>query len=459
MTGRSARLGRLAVVVVALAAIAAMRVALMAPPARAADSPAGQADWTRDAPGRTHRIDIAALPAPYATPGAGNPPQVIARPANATLSLPPGFKLDVFATQLSGPRRMLVAANGDVFVSEMDHGRISVLHPTADNVRAAARESYLAGLNQPFGLAFYPNAEHPRWLYVAEIDRVTRYAYRTGDVKPRAAAEPVARLPVGPGHRVRDIAFSADGKYLFISVGSASNIAESMSKKSAAALEQWQAHHALGAAWDQETDRADVLEVGVDSSAPPTVYATGLRNCVSLTIQPATGQLWCTSNERDMLGDDLVPDYSTRVRPGGFYGWPWYYLGANEDPRLKGERPDLRGKAIVPDVLYQAHSAPLSLTFYRPSGGKSAFPAQYDGDAFVAFHGSWNRSSRTGYKLVRVLMRDGAPTGEYVDFLTGFIADQQHVWGRPVATAELADGSLLLSDDAGDCIYRISYAH
>jgi glucose/arabinose dehydrogenase len=198
-----------------------------------------------------------------------------------------------------------------------------------------------------------------------------------------------------------------------------------------------------------------------DAAAPgaAVIYASGIRNCVSLTVQPANGALWCTTNERDALGDDLVPDYSTRVKRGSFYGWPWYYIGSNEDPRLKGERSDLAGKVSVPDVLYQSHSAALSMTFYAASSGKSAFPAAFVGDAIVGFHGSWNRSLRTGYKLVRVHMKNGEPTGDYEDFLTGFVVDDAHVWGRPVATAELSDGSLLMSEDGNNVIYRISYAH
>ncbi len=419
--------------------------------------PAGEQDWKNDAPGRVHRIDAGALPAPFATPAARNPPKLVARPAQAEPSLPAGFHLEVFASQLLGPRKMLLAGNGDVLVSESAGGRISVLHPSSDGKRAAASEVYLQGLNHPFGLAFYPNAQHPRWLYVAETNRITRYAYRTGDVKPRAKAEVVlGQLPTG-GHSTRDVAFSADGAHLFVSVGSGSNVAESMSKKTPAEVSIWQAGHAVGAAWDQESDRAAVLELEMNSAAPPKVYATGLRNCVSLTVQPANGELWCTTNERDLLGDDLVPDYSTRVREGGFYGWPWYYIGANEDPRLKGERLDLRDKVIVPDVLYQAHSASLNLTFYVATTGSSAFPAQYVGDAFAVFHGSWNRSVRTGHKVVRVRMNHGVPTGEYEDFVTGFIVDDGSAWARPVATMELADGSLLLSDDGANLIYRISY--
>jgi len=187
------------------------------------------------------------------------------------------------------------------------------------------------------------------------------------------------------------------------------------------------------------------------------LYATGIRNCVGLAMQP-NGMPWCSTNERDGLGDDLVPDYVTRVKEGGFYGWPWYYIGSNEDPRLKGERPDLAGKVSVPDVLYQSHSAALSMTFYSASNGKSAFPAEFTGDAIVGFHGSWNRSLRTGYKLVRVRMKDGEPMGEYQDFLTGFVVDDAHVWGRPVATVELPDGSLLMSEDGNNVVYRISYS-
>jgi glucose/arabinose dehydrogenase len=417
------------------------------------------ADWRLDAPGRAHRIHLATLPAPFATPSARNGPELIARPADAALALPPGFHIEPFAADLQGPRKMLVAANGDILVSETVGGRISVLHPTPDGTRAAGTDVYLQGLRHPFGLAFYPNADHPRWLYIAETDRVTRYAYRVGDVKPSGEAETVIpQLPGGGGHTTRDIAFSPDGTQLFVSVGSATNVAESMPKKTPDEIRAWDFEHGVGAAWDQETDRAAVLVFDAATPASAKIYATGLRNCVGLSVQPASGALWCTTNERDSLGDDLVPDYSTRVRRGGYYGWPWYYLGSNEDPRLKGDRPDLRRKALVPDMLYQAHSAALTMTFYKASTGKSAFPASYVGDAFVAFHGSWNRSLRTGYKLVRMHLKHDQPVGDYEDFLTGFIVDNGNVWGRPVATTELEDGSLLLSDDGANVIYRISYA-
>ena len=416
------------------------------------------ADWHNDSPGRHHRIDLAALPAPYATRSAPNGPLLIARPPHAELHVPAGFRIEPFAQNLLGPRKMLLAANGDIMVTETDGGRVSVLHPSADGTSATATV-YASGLRQPFGIAFPPGTAHPDWLYIAETHRVVRYRYAVGDVRPPAPPEVViAALPTG-GHHTRDIAFSEDGRRLFVAVGSATNVAENMPKKPATDLAAWEAHYGVGAAWDAETRRAAVLVTDVDHPESLRTYATGLRNCVSLTPQRSTGELWCTTNERDLLGDDLVPDYSTHVTEGGFYGWPWYYLGPNEDPRLKGDRPDLAAKAIVPDILYQSHSAPLHLTFYAARGGPSAFPATYDGDAFVTFHGSWNRSLRTGYKLVRVPMRDGRPTGDYEDFVTGFIIDDGNAWGRPVATVELTDGSLLLSDDASNTIWRISYAH
>jgi glucose/arabinose dehydrogenase len=417
------------------------------------------ADWKKDAPGRSHRIALASLPAPFTTASTSNRPQLAARPPGAALAVPRGFRIDTFAAGLAGPRKMLQAANGDIFVSETRGGRISVLHPTPDGRGVIGTDVYVQDLKQPFGIAFYPNAASPQWLYVAETNRIIRYAYQAGDVNTHAEAEVVvAELPHNGGHFTRDIAFSPDGKRMFVSVGSGSNVAETMPKKTPDEIKAWEAAHGLGAAWDQEADRAAVLVFDVAATATAKIYATGIRNCVSLTVQPATGALWCTTNERDLLGDDLVPDYSTRVREGGFYGWPWYYFGSHEDPRLKGDRPDLRNKVLLPDVPYQAHSAALNLTFYSAGSGESAFPDAYAGDAFAAFHGSWNRSLRTGYKLVRVRMKHDAPTGEYDDFVTGFVIDNDHVWGRPVATLELKDGSLLLSDDGANAIYRVSYS-
>jgi glucose/arabinose dehydrogenase/cytochrome c2 len=431
-----------------------------AQPIEVPSSSSQSANWRLDAPGQVHRIGANSLPPAFATQSVRNNVSIVSQPAGATLAVPVGFHVDVFANGLSRPRKMLVAPNGDVLVTEMTAGRVTVLHPQADGRRAERTDVYLQGLKQPFGLAFYPNAQNPQWLYVAETNRITRYAYRNGDLKPRDNAQIiVAELPSGVGHSTRDLAFSPDGKKLFVSVGSGSNVAETMSKKTPEQIRAWEAEYALGAAWDVETNRATVLEYDAGHPAKAAIYAAGIRNCVSLTVQPANGELWCTTNERDALGDDLVPDYSTRVKRGSFYGWPWYYLGSNEDPRLKGERPDLAGKVSVPDVLYQSHSAALSMTFYVANRGKSAFPAAFVGDAFVGFHGSWNRSLRTGYKLIRVHMKNGEPTGDYEDFLTGFVVDDAHVWGRPVATAQLPDGSLLMSEDGSGVIYRISYGN
>src|SRR6185369_3784073 len=275
-----------------------------------------------------------------------------------------------------------------------------------------------------------------KWVYIGETNRVVRYPYKSGDLKATAVPEVVvAELsPVGGGHFTRDVAFSLDGKRMFVSVGSQSNVAEDMPKKSPADVKAWEAQHGLGAAWGNEENRAGVRVFEVGSNKPGKTFATGIRNCVGLTVQPKSGALWCTTNERDMLGDNLVPDYSTVVKEGGYYGWPWYYMGNNEDPRLKGDRPDLAGKAIVPDVPYQAHSAALTLTFYSATSGKSAFPKEYVGEGFAVFHGSWNRAFRTGHKVVRVKMKNNVPTGEYEDFMVGFIADDGNAWGRPVGT-------------------------
>lgn len=230
-----------------------------------------------------------------------------------------------------------------------------------------------------------------------------------------------------------------------------------MRQKTPAEATEWEAEHGLGAAWGPETHRANILVTDPEGSQPLRAYATGIRNGVGLAIHPTTGDLWVSTNERDGLGDNLVPDYVTRVKEGGFYGWPWYYMGSFEDPRHTGERPDLAGKAIVPDVLVQAHSASLQMTFYTANNGPAAFPPEYQGDAFVALHGSWNRATRTGYKVVRILLNDGVPTGRYDDFLTGFVTTARNVWGRPVGVAVAHDGALLMTEDANGTIWRIAY--
>jgi hypothetical protein len=416
-------------------------------------------DWKQDKPGRIHHITAADLPKPFATPSANRFPREVKQPAGAALQVPPGFEVNTFASGLTGPRAMLVAPNGDIFVTETYAGRVKLMRPSADGLKAEKIEVFAQGLQLPFGMAFYPSADHPRWLYVAETNRVVRYPYSVGDTVARSFPEIVVKqLYSGSGgHFTRDIVFSPDGRRMFVSVGSQTNVAEKMKKKTPAEIKAWEQQHGLGTAWGNETNRADVLVFDVGSDKPGRVFASGIRNCVGLTLQRETGDLWCTVNERDLLGDNLVPDYSTRVREGGFYGWPWYYIGNHEDPRHKGERPDLAGKAIVPDVLYTAHSASMNLVFYPKNNGKYAFPAEYDGDGFAVFHGSWNRASRTGHKVVRVLMKDGKPTGAYEDFMVGMITSDGDAWGRPVGAAVAKDGSLLISDDGANVVYRIAY--
>jgi glucose/arabinose dehydrogenase len=243
---------------------------------------------------------------------------------------------------------------------------------------------------------------------------------------------------------------------MFISVGSSGNVAENMSKKTPEEIQQWEKNHGKGAAWDAETNRADILVTDPEGKTPLHTFATGIRNPVGIAVNPITGDLWASTNERDGLGDRLVPDYITRVREGHFYGWPWYYLGNHEDPRHPNERPDLAKQTTIPDVMVESHSATLEMCFYN-SSGFSAFPADYQGDAFAAFHGSWNRSSRTGYKVVRVRLDHGIPTGEYDDFLTGFVVDNQSVWGRPVGVAVARDGALLVTEDGNGTMWRVSY--
>jgi glucose/arabinose dehydrogenase len=434
-----------------------------APPAAPA-APQADADWKKDAPGRVHKVDVDALPKPYATTSATNFPRLVPKPAGAELKLPKGFKVDVFTKELTAPRAMVIAPNGDIFISETQSGRVKVMRPSADGSKPDKIDVFAQGLLQPLGIAFYPAGDKPQWVYVAETNRVVRYAYNVGDTVAKGVPEVVVPQlsPVaGGGHYTRDIAFSPDGKRMFVSVGSQSNVPDQvpLPKKTPEEIKAWEAVHGLGAAWGTEENRADVLAFEVGSNKPGKVFASGIRNCVGLTVQPATGALWCTTNERDNLGDNLVPDYSTRVQEGGFYGWPWYYMGKYEDPRFAGVRPDLAGKAIVPDVRYTSHSASVDLEFYpKNATGSSAFPAEYAGDGFAVLHGSWNRGERTGHKIVRLPMKDGIPTGEYIDFMTGFIGDDGNPWGRPVAITVAKDGSLLLSDDGANVVYRISYS-
>ena len=416
--------------------------------------------WQHAAPGVSHHIVASELPPPFRTASAGNGPQVVKQPADAALSVPPGFTVRLFASGLSNPRLMRVAPNGDIFIAETGENRIRILR-AADGAEAPAENRIFAqGLDRPFGIAFYPPGENPGWIYVANNNSVVRFPYRNGDLKARGEAQTI--IPhlsdTTGGHSSRDVAFSRDGRRMFISVGSGSNVAEDMPRKNPGEIKAWEAEHSLGAAWGPESLRADILVTDPEGGAPLRTFATGIRNGVGLAVNPDTGDLWVSTNERDGLGDDLVPDYITRVKEGGYYGWPWYYLGNHEDPRHAGERPDLAGMAIVPDVLEQAHSASLEMTFYTATNGAAAFPADYCGDAFAALHGSWNRTLRTGYKVVRVHVDHGVPTGAYDDFLTGFVVDNKSVWGRPVGVAVAHDGALLVTEDGNGTLWRIAHA-
>jgi glucose/arabinose dehydrogenase len=427
-------------------------------PGRAQEAPvlsgtAAFGSWRDDAPGKRRHITADALPPPYASPSAGNTVRVVRAPGGAQLKVPAGFEVKPFASGLSGPRLLRTAPNGDIFVAETGAGRVRVLRPGENGTAGCQNEIFAGGLHGPFGIAFYP-ADNPQWVYVANTDSVVRFAYRDGDLKARGAPETiVAQLPAGGGHSTRDVVFSKDGAKMFVSVGSASNDGEDLGKLDVAALRKWKEDEPVGAAWSSESERADVL-VFDPHGKDRRIFATGIRNCVGLAVNPTTGDLWCSTNERDGLGDNLPPDYITRVREGGFYGWPWYYIGAHEDPRHKGERPDLKDKTIVPDVLIQPHSASLQLMFYT---GDQFLPA-LKGSVFAAEHGSWNRATRTGYKIIRAIVKDGVPTGEYEDFVTGFAIDETSVWGRPVGITQAKDGSFIFSEDGNGTLWRVSRA-
>ena len=420
----------------------------LAPAMTTAAQPYG--DWRADGPGVSHRIVLGDLPTPYATRSRSNGPSVVRRPAGAMPQVPPGFVVTLWASGLEMPRVIRRAPGGDIFLAESGAGRVVVMRPGADG-SSAQTTTFADDLSLPFGIAFAPPAD-PRWVYVAATDSVMRYPYRAGDTRARGPAEAViARLPEG-GHWTRDLAVAPDGT-VYLSVGSQSNVATSMAAAPPGGdTAAWDRAHGLGAAWGAEGGRAGVFTLDPESHALHT-FATGLRNCVGLAIEPASGAPWCATNERDGLGDDLPPDYATRVVAGGFYGWPWYYIGAHEDPRLRGRRADLAGRVTVPDVLIQPHSAPLGIAFYDGT----SFPPAYRGDAFVALHGSWNRGERTGYKVVRIRMQGGRAVGGYEDFLTGFVANDDGVWGRPVDVAVTADGALLVTEDAGGTIWRVAW--
>ena len=372
------------------------------------------------------------LPPPNATRAVANPASVIPWPKGKTPTAPAGFEVSLFADDLDNPRMIYVLPNGDVLVMEsvpqQSTSRIVLLRDSAKSGTPAVRESFLRRLNMAFGMALIGNR-----LYVANTNAIVVYPYRSGDTQIKRRPEKILDLPAG-GHYTRNLLADPAGKKIYVAVGSSGNIDEQRVD-------------------EKDPRRAAILQINPDGSGL-RVFASGLRNPVGMDWEPKTHTLWTVVNERDMLGDELVPDYLTEARDGAFYGWPYSYFGQNEDPRKKGQRPDLVAKAIKPDFALGSHVAPLGLAFYQ---GKS-FPVRYHGGAFIGMHGSWNRSDLVGYKVAFVPFQNGKPSGVIEDFLTGFIANPKisQVYGRPVGVAIWTDGSLLVADDAAGKVWRVS---
>lgn len=379
---------------------------------------------------QTFQINANDLPKPFATDSARNSSRAVAQPADAVLNVPKNFKINVYAEgDFRNPRWMTLAPNGDVFVADSAANSIIILRDNNKDGAADERFTFASNLSQPFGMAFKDD-----WFYVANTDSVVRFKYKSGQTKAEGAPEKLITLTEGGynQHWTRNIVFAPDGKKMYVSIGSSGNV-------------------------DVEKDerRAAISEYNPDGTGY-RLFASGLRNPIGLAFNPANNQLWTAVNERDGLGDNLVPDYVTSVKDGAFYGYPFSYIGQNEEPRRKGENPELVKKAIVPDVLLTSHSAALGITFYT---GKM-FPQEYQGDAFVALHGSWNRSPLTGYKIIRVRFKNGNLVGNsYEDFVSGWLPNEtsNEVWGRPVGLLVNSDGSLLICDDGAKKIWRVSY--
>ena len=448
------------------------------------------ADWNQQMPGAQRHITVADLPQPNPSEAVENGPFVVPRPEGAMPIAPPGFKVELYAggdykpaprdpntgkpapvpeanTQFREPRLLRTAPNGDIFLSDSHGDKIYVMRGVRPDGKAEQISTFATGLNLPFGISFYPAGPNPKWVYIGNTDSVVRFAYKSGDLVATGKPETVvAQLPGfaqlrGGGHWTRDVVFTRDGKHMLVSVGSGSNIDNPDTTP-------------------KEFHRADVLEFTPEGKFVE-VYASGIRNCVGEAINPITGSLWCSTNERDNLGNHLVPDYVTSIKEGGFYGWPWYYMGGHPDPRLAQPCSDGTGanmqapatssdgtsckhvdesaKVITPDVLVQPHMASLEMVFYpnEPRGSATAFPSQYDGNAFVAEHGSWNRAARAGYEVIRVPLHDGKADGTYEDFLTGFLTPDGQVWGRPVGVTVAKDGSLFVTDDGSRSVWHVTY--
>ena len=382
-------------------------------------------------PGGFRKITAADLPQPYQTASNRNT-SLAPRPADALPQAPAGFKVELYLNDLKNPRQIRMAPNGDFFVAQSSAGEITVIRGRKADGKPEQVETFASGQRGAFGINFYPAGPNPQWVYVGNTASVVRFPYKNGDMKAGGPAQMIIpELPSG-GHSTRDIVFSKDGRQMFVAVGSGSNVDDPDTHPS-------------------ENHRANILEYTPDGKFV-RVYASGIRNPVGLGVNPVTGEVWCSVNERDALGDNLVPDYITHVEPGGFYGWPWYYMGGHQDPRHMGKHPELKDKVLVPDVLMQPHNASLGLTFYDGT----QFPEEYRGDLFAAEHGSWNRANPGGHELVRVPLNKGRAIGVFEDFLT-FLAPEGQPWGRPVGVVTGKDGALYVTDDGSRSIWRVSY--
>jgi glucose/arabinose dehydrogenase len=469
---------------IALLAVAVTSSAVLTAQTATLTGQAAFTDWNQQKPGVRHKITVGDLPAPNPDEAVNNTPHLVPRPANAWPIAPPGFKVTLYAggdtapmqradnkehMTLSGgtftmPRLIMTAPNGDLFLADSGAGTLFVLRGVGADGKAAQIEKFATGLDHPFGIAFFP-ADNPKYVYVGNATTVQRFPYHSGDLHATGAAETVVSdIPgyaqlMGGGHWTRDVVFTKDGQHMLVSVGSGSNVDDADTHP-------------------REFHRADVLEYTPEGKFVE-VYAHGIRNCVGEAINPITGQLWCSTNERDNLGNHLVPDYVTSVPEGSFFGWPWYYMGGHRDPRLPEpcadgtgpnpqmtapltddqakncKRVDMSSKVRTPDVLVQPHMASLEMAFYPTH--KEQFPESFDGGAFAAEHGSWNRKNRAGYEVIYIPMHDGHATGEYDDFLTGFVTPDGQVWGRPVGVAVGKDGSLFVTDDGTRSVWHVTY--